>query len=89
MSPLLFVISLLPLSLLLHQEPMGYHLHCGMRINHLLYMDDLKLFAKNYREIESLLHAVSIFSRDIGMSFGLDKCAHLSLQCAPWKGCRF
>ena len=80
MSPLLFVLSLLPLSILLRREPKGYHLHCGTKINHLLYMDDLKLFARNYTEIESLLHSVSVFSSDIGMSFGLEKCAHLSLH---------
>jgi len=38
-------------------------------------MDDLKLFARNYTEIESLLHSVTVFSPDIGMRFGLEKCS--------------
>ena len=42
--------------------------------------DDLKLFAKNYTEIESLLQSVNEFSSDIVMSFDLDKFAHLSLH---------
>ena len=38
-------------------------------------MDDLKLFAKNEKEIESLVQTVKIVSDDIGVKFGLDKCA--------------
>ena len=38
-------------------------------------MDDLKLYAKNDKELESLLSTVKQFSDDIGMEFGLDKCA--------------
>ena len=45
------------------------------RVNHLFYMDDLKLFGKNDSEIEGLLKTVKCFSDDIGMKFGLDKCA--------------
>ena len=45
----------------------------GGRINHLLFMDDLKLFAKNEKEIDSLVQTVRIFSDDIGMKFGLEK----------------
>jgi len=38
-------------------------------------MDDLKLFAKNDQDLEGLLCIVKEFSDDIGMEFGLDKCA--------------
>ena len=38
-------------------------------------MDDLKLFAKNGKDLEGLLNIVKEFSNDIGMEFGLDKCA--------------
>ena len=38
-------------------------------------MDDLKLFAKNDKDLEGLLSTVKQFSNDIGMEFGLDKCA--------------
>ncbi|XP_067950259.1 uncharacterized protein [Watersipora subatra] len=38
-------------------------------------MDHLKLYGKNKNEIETLIHTVRIFSDDIGMKFGLDKCA--------------
>ena len=37
-------------------------------------MDDLKLFGKNEKEIESLIKTVEVFSCDIGMDFGTKKC---------------
>ena len=37
-------------------------------------MDDLKVFGKNKREIDSLVKAVKVFSCDIGMEFGIKKC---------------
>ena len=40
-----------------------------------MYMDDIKLFAKNDKELETLIHAVRICSQDIGMEFGIEKCA--------------
>ena len=40
-----------------------------------MYMDDIKLFAKNEKELETLIHAVIIYSQDIGMEFGIEKCA--------------
>ena len=38
-------------------------------------MDDIKLFAKNEKEQETLIHAVRIYSQNIGMEFGIEKCA--------------
>ena len=42
-----------------------------------MYMDDIKLFAKNEKELETLIHTVRIYSQDIGMEFGIEKCALL------------
>ena len=39
------------------------------KINHLMYMDDIKLFTKNEKELEALIHAVRIYSNDVGMEF--------------------
>ena len=52
----------------------------GGSINHLLFMDDLKLFGKDEDEINSLVNTVSIFSKDIQMEFGLKKCAAIILK---------
>ena len=43
-------------------------------------MDDLKLYAKSERELDSLIQTVRIFSDDVGMVCGLDKSAVLVLK---------
>ena len=43
-------------------------------------MDDIKLFAKNEKELETLIHTVRIYSREIGMEFGIEKCAMLVMR---------
>ena len=43
-------------------------------------MDDLKLFTKDDNDLEGLLKTVKKFSDDIGMSFGLDKCAEATFK---------
>ena len=50
------------------------------KINHLMYIDDIKLFAKNEKELETLIHAVRIYSQDIGMECGMEKCAMLVIK---------
>ena len=52
----------------------GYNIQ-KRSINHLFYIDDLRLFAKDDNDLEGLLQTVSKFSDVIGMSFELDKCA--------------
>ena len=43
-------------------------------------MDDIKLFPKNEKELETLINAVGIYSQDIGMDFGIEKCAMLVIK---------
>ena len=43
-------------------------------------MNDIKLFSKNEKELETLIHAVRIYSQDIGMEFGIEKCAILVMK---------
>ena len=43
-------------------------------------MDDIKLFAKNEKKLETLIHALRIYSQDIGMEFGIGKCAMLVMK---------
>ena len=50
------------------------------KISHLLYIDDLKLYGKSSNELESLLNTVRIFSTDVSMEFGLEKCATLTIH---------
>ena len=43
-------------------------------------MDNLQLYGKSTAELESLLNTIRIFSNDISMEFGLDKCATLAIS---------
>ena len=42
-----------------------------------MYMGDIKLFAKNEKQLETLIHKIRIYSQDIGMEFRIEKCAML------------
>jgi hypothetical protein len=80
LSPLLFVLCLIPLTLVLRSVKAGYSFKSkGVMVNHLLFMDDLKLFCKSNRQIEVLVNTVHIVSEDIGMEFGIGKCGVLSM----------
>ena len=81
LSPLLFVMIMAPLSMILNAEAMGFKFgNAGKRVNHLLFMDDLKLYASSQKELDSLVRVVESYSRDIGMEFGMDKCAVLLMK---------
>ena len=41
-----------------------------------MYMDDIKLSAKNKKELETLIHAMCIYCQDIGMEFWHRKMRH-------------
>ena len=75
---LLSMIALMPLNHILRKCTAGYKLGRSLQINHLIYMDDIKLFAKKEKELETLIHAVRIYSQDIGMEFGMEKMCNAS-----------
>ena len=59
LSPLLFIIAMMPLNHTLRKCASGYRLSRSQeKINHLMYMDDIELFAKNEKELETLIHTV-------------------------------
>ena len=43
-------------------------------------MDDLKLYGKNEEQVDSLVNTVRVFSQDIGMEFGINKCDILTIR---------
>ena len=49
-----------------------------------MYMDDIKLFAKNEKELETLIETVIVYSQDIWMEFGMEKCAMLVIKSRKW-----
>ena len=81
LSPLLFVITLIPLTSVLKMTKPGYEFAKNREnMNHLLYMDDLKLYAKSEKELDSLIQTVRAFSKDVGMQFGIEKCSTLVMK---------
>ena len=50
------------------------------KINHLLFTDDLKLYSQSEKGLDSLLQAARVFSEDIGMEFGVEKCTMLVME---------
>ena len=43
-------------------------------------MDNLKLYASNEKSLEVLTQTMRVFSNDIGMKFGVEKCAVLTMK---------
>ena len=43
-------------------------------------MDDLKLYAKSEEQTNTLVRTVYVFSTDIGMEFGIEKCGILTMK---------
>ena len=43
-------------------------------------MDDIKLFTKNEKELETLIHAVRIYGQEIGIEFTMGKCDMLVMK---------
>ena len=72
LSPLLFYISLIPLSLELNSSGYGYKIRIE-RITSLLNFNDLNLYAKDDSEFEGILRTIKGFSHNIDMEFGLSK----------------
>ena len=71
----------MPLKHILKKITTSYKLSKSQgKINHLIYTDDIKLFAKSAIELETLIHAVRIYSQDIGMEFSIEKCAMLVMR---------
>ena len=81
LSPLVFVLALILLSLILRKAKTAYEFsESKEKINHLLFMDDLKLYSRNEKGLDSLVQTVHAFSEDIGMEFGIEKCAMLVME---------
>ena len=74
LSLLLFVIAFIPPTHIPRTANPGYEFQTG-EINHLLFMDDFKLYFKSERDLDYLIQAVIIFNEDIGMQLWINKCA--------------
>ena len=81
LSPLLFILSMVPLSLILRMVNASYEWgKKEYKLNQLLFMDDLKLFSKSEEQMDTPVRTVHVFSTDIGMKFGMKKCGNLTMK---------
>ena len=66
LSPLLFVIAMIPLNHILRKCTSGYKLtKLQEKINYLM-------FAKDEKQLKTLIQTVKIYTQDIGMEFGIE-----------------
>lgn len=79
-SPRWFCLALNILSKLLNRSAYGYSMNESVKLSHLFYMDDIKLYARGRKQLEGEIELVRMFSDDIGMSLGLDKCAMVEVK---------
>ena len=87
LSPLVFIIAMMSLNHILRKCAAGYKLSRSQEnFNHPMYMGDIKLFAKNEKGLETVIHAFRIYSLDIGREFGIEKCAMLVMKSGKWNG---
>ena len=81
MRPLLFITATIPLSVIIREAVQGYRFQQGRKVNHLLYMDDLKLNGKSKDNLEALTNTVRIFTEhEQNMKFGISKCTALAMK---------
>lgn len=67
------MLCVIPLTVILCRLESAYHFSSSeKRINHLRFMDNLKLYAKNERGLESIVQII--------WEFGVDRCATLVLK---------
>ena len=78
LSPLLFLIAMMPFNHILRKCTAGYKLSKSQeKVNPIIYMDGIKLFAKNEKELKTLIQTVRIYSQDIRKELGVEKCTML------------
>uniref|UniRef100_A0A0N4ZL55 Reverse transcriptase domain-containing protein n=1 Tax=Parastrongyloides trichosuri TaxID=131310 RepID=A0A0N4ZL55_PARTI len=75
MSPTLFILSILPLSHILNKEA-TIALSPNIKLNHIKFYDDIKLFAKTPEHLSTLVSRVEKFGEEIGLLTNAKKCAY-------------
>lgn len=78
LSALLFCLALIPLFYMINRTGYGYKCY-GKIISHLLYTDDLKLYAANDKLLETLLPRIHGFTKEMNAKFSLGSCVKSTL----------
>ena len=50
------------------------------KVNHLMYIEYVKIFTKAEKKLEVLIQAIRIYSQGIEMEFGIEKCVMLIMK---------
>ena len=78
---LFFILSMLTLSLILRKVNGSYDWRKKeYKLNHLLFMNDLKHFSKSEEQMDTLVKTIYVFSTDIGTEFEIKKCGILTMK---------
>ena len=81
LSVLLFILSVNPLSFLLHKlQGYAFVKDKNYHVTHDLFTDDLKLYGSSIITSKKQLDLVTTFSKDTGITFGDNKCAYQEIQ---------
>ena len=84
LSPLWFCMALNPISTLLNSTGYGFKIKDETSVkhllNHLMYMDDIKMYASTEHQLHQLLRTTNIYSNDTKRTFGLDKRKPLKVE---------
>ena len=74
---------MIPMTRVLERMEIGYLLKKeGSRINHLMFMVDIKLLVRGTKETDTLVQTARIVSNDTRMELGIEKCALVNIQKA-------
>ena len=73
LSPLLFTLIMEELTQRMKEKEIGIKIG-DERLNILLFADDVVLIAENGEELQELLDEASVFSEEMQMKFGVEKC---------------
>ena len=88
-ASVLFCLCIDPLSRLLNCKDNGYNMNPRgqepQKVEHLLYMDDLKLYVNSDTVLKNQLNTVMEFSTAITMKLGLDKCMMVMIEKVEFK----
>ena len=79
--PLLFILSMVLLFFIFKKVNACYKWEKKeYKLNHLLFIDDLKVYAKNEEQTNTIKRTVHMFSPKIGMEFGIKKCGIFTIK---------
>ena len=73
--------------MVLRKVKAGYDLAGGKGVVNHLFMDDLKLYGKSERQVDSLVNMVRVASQDLDVEFGINRCAVLIMKRGKFHYC--